>query len=1531
MNTEYIITLRKEYIENHIKQQIREELISENNIEKRDIKGYHGREILELLQNADDAYQKSINLNQKPASDLNIEISYIKGRLIISNTGTFFDEEGIKAIVQGNNSPKKGKYIGNKGTGFRSILNWADEVRIYSGEFAVQFSKDIAQKIFEKIKDKQQIQKQLGKEPSLYIPMLAVPENIEHDRPKDRTTIEISINSEKTKDDYSVEKQIDNLDLRILLFLPNVSKIAITTEHDNISYERIISNSQKYGEISSMDIELRKVINNKIDCIEQFKLFRKIISNAIEEDNIKKDIQLAIAVPLNGNINIKHIYSYFPLLDTDSPFNCILHATYSLGDHRNTINYSETNKIIIKEQLNFLINIATIYISNKDLNTAYRILLPTNYNKYYSWNFSSTFSKFDLEDYYIPELSRLSMFETVNNELTSIDSHPQKIDFEIPNILVGSAFNKLLKSKDNQNLNNLIYLISKKQQIDISISPEDLCESINLYSDKWDITQQVAIFTWWNNHFMESKLLPKLLKTQKGDWLEYNQECYFLEGDFDSIELPNWVEVPAIDEKYQNAIIDNLKNLPIPDDTDNNKKRSAIRYVCQNKTFPLVNFKYKDRNNIIPTINTSVKNDYNKAVEFVKWLWQHYGHNWAEVRSWSYNVLNFPSSDKNVVSCNKLYWDEHYNNTISNKLFLQDFHAFPDNEIFDVSDDDKENFKAFIQHFGVRDFPKIEIQDITDPLNYYDKTIKNDIMKSGVFSGTSTTYITYCKYKLPYISDLKEILKNLKMADVVKWILEDHDLSANLDATYCSSEAIVKYHGNNQWNGTETKFTGRIRNYILVIFNNSPWIYIDNKHYAPCEVLNGFTSKNNQKFKHFVPVLTTEILEDISKDLNIEINDVISVMSKFLFVKNVTNLPSNKFYGLLLDLQESNNPLDQELSRVIYRIVESSSFNITFDDSENRKKFFTEGKLLVRYQGILQYYPARQSYLPSQKIINKKIFHIVEKNQRTNNSNFVRIFGCKEYTNDYTVILGAEKISHLDDRFQSYFREFIKYARAYSERNENISNSIDSLRITLVSELLINENNVPIKVQDNYSLIRDTLTNWYIILNKEDYDTNELSVCIENIFTNIANTPGFDSNKIGELFRASSKENREFLIQKEFGSLSVIGDIEYYNVIKQNFVNTLKKLKPEYELEEDLIDFNKFESPSNYPLIIKLFNNLNIDIEDFRKAGFVYAIDIRGYLKTELDKFIRSEIFNFQDSLFTAACSNQRLQKDFISKTNQFKSYADSAIIINSVKCNPINDVKKIFGEWQDTICPLSALKVYSQNYEKLNPEDKYRDEIANDIKVQTMIYFNLKKEFDEWLNQQNKTIPNHQAKKEEEIYTRYRSIIPQITTIETRSKHNELSDNDKIKKTYHQGVFSRQNMDNKNHNLKQIGNIGELLIYNLLTQQYGKMNIHPRSEAFVDLGILKSGLATSGEYDLSYIDNNKEEIYVEVKTGHNNTFYISPDELKFAKEHASHYYIYYVYDINTKEPKYKVIPTIFWENDTFHITEIIEKYKVTF
>ena len=85
---QYIDKLRQEYIENHTRFQERDELIAEDNIEKRDIKGYHGREILELLQNADDAYQKSIDKGEIPQCELKVTISYKGNVLTVTNTGT---------------------------------------------------------------------------------------------------------------------------------------------------------------------------------------------------------------------------------------------------------------------------------------------------------------------------------------------------------------------------------------------------------------------------------------------------------------------------------------------------------------------------------------------------------------------------------------------------------------------------------------------------------------------------------------------------------------------------------------------------------------------------------------------------------------------------------------------------------------------------------------------------------------------------------------------------------------------------------------------------------------------------------------------------------------------------------------------------------------------------------------------------------------------------------------------------------------------------------------------------------------------------------------------------------------------------------------------------------------------------------------------------------------------------------------------------------------------------------------------------
>lgn len=98
--------------------------------------------ILELLQNVDDVYQSLIEEGKgKKGDTFTAYISLDKNILTVANTGTAFNFESIKRLTVGHASQKGEKYIGNKGTGFQSVLNWAEKVEIYSDGYNFKFSK----------------------------------------------------------------------------------------------------------------------------------------------------------------------------------------------------------------------------------------------------------------------------------------------------------------------------------------------------------------------------------------------------------------------------------------------------------------------------------------------------------------------------------------------------------------------------------------------------------------------------------------------------------------------------------------------------------------------------------------------------------------------------------------------------------------------------------------------------------------------------------------------------------------------------------------------------------------------------------------------------------------------------------------------------------------------------------------------------------------------------------------------------------------------------------------------------------------------------------------------------------------------------------------------------------------------------------------------------------------------------------------------------------------------------------------------
>ena len=1509
----YIEKLHNEYIDLIKSEQEMNILARENRIEQRDVVGYHGREILELLQNADDAYQKSIDSGNIPSCELEVYIEYRNNCLSVTNTGTSFDCDGVRAIVHGNDSPKSGKYIGNKGTGFRSVLNWAEKIEIISGAFSLRFSNEHAKTVFENIKNTPQIQKQLKLHSNLYIPMLAVPEFIEENHSGEKTIVRVYLDRNKLNDDFSVSKQLDNLDLRTLLFLPNIMRIVINTDQEEIIYQREVETQEnkKY-------IILQKQINGNVVMEETFNLFSKTIEKVINEDDILKDIQLAIAVPETyDSFSPSYLYSYFPLLNTSSPFNCVMHASYVLSDHRDTLNRCAANKCIIREQLDFLIEIAERYVSKNQHELALSLLLPNQFDGKPDACLSA-FDDFDLQEYYFGRIKNIKMLQTVNEEYISIQDNPLIIDDVFPKCFIGDRFSSLLKSFSNRRHEYFIEYLCKKYNIDTFISENSLLDKINAITDSLSVFQRVEVFVWWSKN---AKSLPKLLKNQEEKWIDFGTECYFLTGSLEDITIPSWVKVPALDMEYQKQLFEAAeKNSSIISarEREGEKETHISRLISQKNIYPTIKFNYRDRYSIIPTINASIEDVYERAVEFVKWLWDNNGdtEDWLPPRE---TTFHFPCTrEKGVSNSDLLFFGTEYGNNLSEKLFVKGYQPFVSYELFDVDKKDLDKFVEFIGKFGVKTYPSIRVQAV-DPIDSYEDKLENEIL-ANAYVGTSRWVTARCS--LTTIQGLEEILSSLSTLDIIKWIQSDTALYANMGNLY-DTQATIKYSGSSQrsW----YYYNGKIRNYILEVFNETKWIEFPgwNEKYSPRQVLR--FSRYNQKFATLLPIVDDVFLVNIANAMNVDVEEVGAIFQLFDICNKVTDLSSDNFYGLLLNISELSLEKGAPLYEIIYRIVEQPDFIRRYEDCDKKKQYQAKGKLLVEYHGTKQYIKATEAYLPSSKILNKSNFPIVVKGSRTNNENFVRVFFCNQYKKDYRIIFDSIEKSDANNEFQKYFASFQKFAMAYSERNANIGKSKD-ITITLVKKICVLEEEDTVEIKDEYILLRDTQTNWYVTAFGENFDINSISAIVENIYLNIANTPGFDVGKIGELFRTKDTSNREFLIRKEFGSLDVIDDSYYQNEIKNNFVSVLQKLNVDIDDSEIDIDFDHFSSTVNAEKIIKIFKRRGITIQMFKENGFLYTIDLKPYYSEKARELVVRERRAYRNASYNQAYLEPSLQSDFIRTCYEFENFR---IDFNSITDFINLDIEEIFiarfGRWNDVVSELDADEEYRNNYEKMNPDRLFEDEISNNESVRTMIYFEQSDKFKAWLESQRKT---ENSETEEDPYAKYRDVVPEEADIMYTTPGERTSGH---RGGGSKGVYTQSASDKRARERKIIGNKGELLIYNLLCERYGEDHVYPRSEAFVELGILKAGQAISGEYDISYLDENGVEFFVEVKTGSSNSFSISEKELSFAMEFSNKYQLFVVYDLDKEIPQYEEIPMEFWNNANFRRTDIIERIEYHF
>lgn len=1520
---EYIAKLNKEYQDKHIIYQERDELVYENNVEKRDVKGYHGREILELLQNADDAYQKSIELDEKPECELEVEIIYKNNVLIVSNTGTFFDKDGIKAIVQGNNSPKAGKLIGNKGTGFRSVLNWANRIRIFSGNFNVEFSKEIADDLMNQLKNTEQIKKQLEKHHDLYFPILSTPKYLQ-DNPydKNKTVIELTLDEEKINDDYGVESQLKNIDHRMLLFLPNVSKISITLNDEKTTFERErINYSNNHPETNKNFIDkysvitLKKLVNDEVKNEEYYDLFERTIFSKIVQDDVEKDIELIVAVPNDETSKAKNLYTYFPLLGTKSPFNCVMHATYDLGNNRDTINRNENNKTIILEQLKHLVWIANYYIDDDQIDKALNLLVPTNIrNDIRYWEFETGFNDFNVGRDYFGLLGDVKFLKNLNGKSLSFSDEPTFVPKDTPDFIRGDIFSKYVREDYSTNTKTFIDCFKKYMDYSINLDESKFANDVNTITEEFDINQNVELFIWWNKEFRNS--LPNCIKSQDGLWLSINDECYFLDGSFNDITIPSWVKVPAIDGDYQTILFEKTKNIEsvkrIIESSDSNS--SISRIISQNNIFPLIKFSYRDRSNIVPTINSSVKT-FENAVDYLKWLWKNYRNddNCPPKRNEPVRYY-FPNVKKEVSVAEQLYIKSDLAHSLFADISYQEILSFDE---LGIEPKDEEEFEAFLTRFGVRKYPVIKKSKIDVKEKYIDY-LKSEILNTQDVA--SSNYISIINCEVNTIENLERVLNECDTTSIIQWILSDEELLGNIhNKTYLNtSNYTVTYQGNAQrqlhyWNRKVS-----LKNYMRYKFNECKWIIVDGERFSPNEVILE-TSKSQLKFKELVPIITKEYIDDLARKIDCDYEQVYECLSMFDFCNSVLDLDSHNFYNVMLKIPTLENNRRIDLSRSIYRLIESPDFDKTFDKSDNKTEFFKTGKLLTK---SLKFELAQNTYVPSIRIVNKNKYNIVDKGNRTNNKKFIDLFGCKEFDDDFKIVSESIELSELNDKFVEYFNEFKRFANAYSTKNQNIEKNLQMLSVSLVKRITLLSNDVETDVIDNYTEIRESTTKWFILCVDDNYDIFRLSECIENIFSNIANTPGFDADKIGELFRTEETAKREFLIKKEFNSLDVISGKTIADELKEDFINAVNSLSNSDITNQVDVDFNQIDSINEIEKIIRILSECGVSsFESLKHHGFIYELNTKDFYNQQIREITSKEKEKYANYLYNLAQDDEQKQREFLNLCDKFENYKLEENPISVIDVNAL--LIEIFGNWREAENTLDYKESYRNNYLLLNPDKLHEDEISNSYDVKRMIYFNKIDEFKVWLSSFSETV-----EEEQDLYSKLNDIVP---------KQQEIDYQETSQPTEHRGsnkkrVFTKTAQRNKERNQKIVGNKGERLIYNYLKKTYGEQNVFPKSEAFVEMGIILPGQEESGKCDIEYFDPvQNKRMFVEVKAGDKNSFDISPGELEFAKENGDNYELFIVYDLDLEEPNFIKIEKKFWNDARYHQKDIIEKIHFTF
>jgi hypothetical protein len=962
-------------------------LIADYRREKDIARDYEGREILELLQNSNDQAAE-MGLRGRVL----IELS--QNGLIVSNSGLPFCVGGVVSLETSHLSPKRRRrreLIGNKGLGFRSVLNWSRRPIILSGKLRLAYSDEYARAKLNSLTGENSTIARLVKEeqqngdapilPRLSFPAYSVDGNLRNfledelaSRLLERcealliegydTVIGMPFDTPTGHDAASA--QISNFRPEILLFAQHIGELAFSQDGTGYTVWR-----REDGPDSA------EVLANG-DSLGKWRIYRiaEKLPEAIatEERNEAADYEIVVAVPKGTSCDPGPLYSHFPT-DISFPLPLVCHATLELEQNRKHLQQGRRcNAHVLGRVAEILVEIAermALEAGDDPWSGCSLVMAKADY--------PADLIRTGFPNKLLESVKTRRIIPTLAGEPT-VPASARLIPGANPSWLPPELFPEVVPIRTAEDLRFLSTL--GVPSLEIAEIKKRIIADKNLTLD-----QQIAlIIGLLNQPSLKEAYTSALVLDSGGSRLGDGVRIFLPPTGGEIPKLPNWADLRFLHQDMREKLTERLRSRDVREFQQKLSGFGILEYSLANVIRAL-----------IAEANRAAKNDpVNAEVYEADLVTAVFGLYMAEGRSVKrpdypeQSPLYLRSQSGTAVAATALYFAAGFGT--HGEIMQSLYGSWAPEKLVDIRrvqglTNDIEVLRRFLIWIGVAPWPRIidegkadsrfcqqVLRAIKYPARFEEKLVTSPDEARGPFLSAVQS-----------IDGLDKILSEAESAAVVAWLVNDERAAEWARQSPGHAELKAYPHGVNK----ARTYQGPLPSYIRWRLETTAWLRsIVGRALSPRDCVLGERALEELFPRPAMPE------EPTIERYGLQQRDVIEGWRRAGVLASFAYLERDEIYAKLLELPERSP--DGKLARPLYHWLLDASEVALGGDGPNQKEFLSRGKMWGHHGSIQSYFPvAELRHVDSEGVPEALLqqLNIVDLRKRVGSEKVERLFG----------------------------------------------------------------------------------------------------------------------------------------------------------------------------------------------------------------------------------------------------------------------------------------------------------------------------------------------------------------------------------------------------------------------------------------------------------------------------------------------------------------------------------------------------------